>query len=142
MSKSQLAECAGVSVRTLMNWCEPFRQELTMMGMSPNAKVLPPHIVKFICEKFDIEVWRKLYYSAKSDALCCNKKTRVAICRTFALVLEHRRKRVHLHPPRAHACTFPGTTRAGYGGEKIENSKCLTKTAIPLLAVPSHLGEG
>ena len=56
MSKSQLAEHAGVSVRTLMNWCEPFRPELTKMGMSPNAKVLPPHIVKFICEKFDIEV--------------------------------------------------------------------------------------
>ena len=56
MSKSQLAECAGVSVRTLMNWCEPFRPELTKMGMSPNAKVLPPHIVKFISETFDIEV--------------------------------------------------------------------------------------
>ena len=56
MSKSQIAECAGVSVRTLMNWCEPFRQELTKMGLSPKAKVLPPHIVKFICEKFDIDV--------------------------------------------------------------------------------------
>ena len=56
MSKSQIAECAGVSVRTLMNWCEPFQQELTQMGMSPKAKVLPPHIVKFICEKFAIDV--------------------------------------------------------------------------------------
>ena len=56
MSKSQIAECAGVSVRTLMNWCEPFREELTSMGMTPTAKVLPPHIVKFICEKFDIEL--------------------------------------------------------------------------------------
>ena len=56
-------------------------------------------------------------------------------------VLRSRHERVHLHPLRAHACTFPGTTRAGSGGEKIENSKCLTKTAIPLLAVPSHLGD-
>ena len=55
MSKSQLADSAGVSVRTLMNWCAPFRKELTRMGMSPTAKVLPPHIVKFICEKFDID---------------------------------------------------------------------------------------
>ena len=55
MSKSQLADCAGVSVRTLMNWCAPFKKELTRMGMSPTAKVLPPHIVKFICEKFDID---------------------------------------------------------------------------------------
>ena len=55
MSKSQLADSAGVSVRTLMNWCAPFQKELKKMGMSPTAKVLPPHIVKFICEKFDID---------------------------------------------------------------------------------------
>ena len=56
MSKSQLAECAGVTVRTLMNWCIPFQKELERMGMSPTARVLPPHIVKFICEKFDIDI--------------------------------------------------------------------------------------
>lgn len=56
MSKQQLADCAGVSVTTLMNWCRPFREELTRMGLPPNAKVLPPHIVKFITEKFCIDV--------------------------------------------------------------------------------------
>lgn len=56
MSKQQLADCAGVSVTTLMNWCRPFREELTRMGMQPNAKVLPPHIVKFITEKFCIDI--------------------------------------------------------------------------------------
>ena len=56
MSKSQIAECAGVSEKTLMNWCKPFRKELADMGLSPKAKVLPPHIVKFICEKFYIDV--------------------------------------------------------------------------------------
>ena len=56
MSKQQLADCAGVSVTTLMNWCRPFRDELTRMGMQPNAKVLPPHIVKYITEKFCIDV--------------------------------------------------------------------------------------
>ena len=56
MSKSELADRAGVSVQTLMNWCRPFRQELEMMGMLPNAKVLPPHIVKFLSEKFAIDV--------------------------------------------------------------------------------------
>ena len=55
MSKSQLADSAGVSVRTLMNWCAPFKKELTRMGMSPTAKVLPPPIVKFICQKFYID---------------------------------------------------------------------------------------
>ena len=56
MTKSQIADCAGVSVKTLMNWCQPFRQELAQMGMLPNARVLPPHIVKFICEKLDIDI--------------------------------------------------------------------------------------
>ena len=51
MSKQQLADAAGVSVNTLMNWCKPYREQLAQMGLLPNAKVLPPHIVKFISEK-------------------------------------------------------------------------------------------
>ena len=31
MTKQQLAESAGVSVRTLNRWCEPYRQELEEM---------------------------------------------------------------------------------------------------------------
>lgn len=56
MSKQQLADAAGVSVNTLMNWCKPFREELSVMGLLPNAKVLPPHIVKFLVEKFCIDL--------------------------------------------------------------------------------------
>ncbi len=56
MSKSELADRAGVTVQTLMNWCRRFDTELSAMGMLPNAKVLPPHIVKFITEKFAIDV--------------------------------------------------------------------------------------
>ena len=56
MSKQQLADAAGVSVNTLMNWCKPYREQLAQMGLLPNAKVLPPHIVKFISEKFSIDV--------------------------------------------------------------------------------------
>jgi hypothetical protein len=56
MSKSELAGKAGVSVNTLMNWCKPFHEELAQMGMLPNAKVLPPHIVKYITEKLCIDV--------------------------------------------------------------------------------------
>jgi transposase len=56
MSKQQLADRAGVSVKTLMNWCQPYSQRLKKMGLIPNAKVLPPNIVKFIAEKFCIEV--------------------------------------------------------------------------------------
>ena len=56
MSKQQLADRAGVRVQTLMRWCQPFRQELEKMGMLPNMKVLPPHIVQFLAEKFCIDV--------------------------------------------------------------------------------------
>ena len=56
MSKQQLADCAGVSVNTLMKWCKPFMNELEQMGLSPNDKVLPPNIVKFLVEKFCIDL--------------------------------------------------------------------------------------
>ena len=56
MSKQQLADCAGVTVQTLMNWCKPFQKELENLGMRPNSKVLPPQIVKFIIEKLCIDV--------------------------------------------------------------------------------------
>lgn len=55
-SKSELADRAGVSVKTLMNWCKPYQSELESMGWRPTAKLLPPHIVKFIVEKFCIDV--------------------------------------------------------------------------------------
>ena len=56
MSKSELADRAGVSVRTLMRWCEPFRHELEQMGMEANARVLPPHLIRYLSEKFCIDV--------------------------------------------------------------------------------------
>ena len=56
MSKQQLAESAGVTVKTLMNWCEPFQRELEALGMQPRMKILPPRIVSFIAEKFCIDL--------------------------------------------------------------------------------------
>ena len=56
MSKQQLAEAAGVSTKTLMSWCEPYMKELETMCMQPHMKVLPPHIVRFIAEKFCIDI--------------------------------------------------------------------------------------
>ena len=55
MGKQELADCAGVSVRTLMRWIEPYRQELAQLGMRPNSKVLPPKAVAWIAEHFCIE---------------------------------------------------------------------------------------
>ena len=56
MTKQQLADCAGVTTKTLMNWCEQYMSELQAMGMQPHMKVLPPHIVRFLKEKFSIDV--------------------------------------------------------------------------------------
>ena len=56
MTKQQLAQCAGVTVTTLMSWCKPHLEELQRMGLQPNAKVLPPHIVRYIVEKFCIDI--------------------------------------------------------------------------------------
>ena len=56
MTKQQLAESAGVTTKTLMSWCEPFLKELEAMGLRPNASVLSPKTVKFLAEKFCIDV--------------------------------------------------------------------------------------
>ncbi|MBP3835263.1 MAG: hypothetical protein J6E45_04980 [Prevotella sp.] len=56
MTKQQLADCAGVSVKTLMNWCKPHQETLTQMGMTTGMRVLPPHIVKWITEQFCIDI--------------------------------------------------------------------------------------
>lgn len=56
MSKQELADCAGVSVRTLMRWCEPYKEELQQLGLKPFTKILNPGIVAFISEKCCIDV--------------------------------------------------------------------------------------
>ena len=60
MTKQQLADGAGVTVRTLMNWCRPYRKELTRMGLKPGMRVLPPHIVKWIADRFcSVSIWKR-----------------------------------------------------------------------------------
>ncbi|MBO6188301.1 MAG: hypothetical protein J6O23_07320 [Prevotella sp.] len=56
MTKQQIAQAAGVTVKTLMNWCQPYSQELTAMGLRPGMRVLPPHIVKWIANHFCIDL--------------------------------------------------------------------------------------
>ena len=56
MTKQQLADSAGVSLSTFSRWCKPYRQELLAMGMLPNAKVLPPRIVRYLVDLFCIDV--------------------------------------------------------------------------------------
>ena len=54
MLKSELAREAGVSVRTLINWCKPHQKELVQMGYKPYMKMLPPKIVEYLVEQFCI----------------------------------------------------------------------------------------
>ena len=56
MSKQQLADRAGVSLNTLNRWMKPLQQELEARGMLPGARMLPPSIVKFIADRFCIDV--------------------------------------------------------------------------------------
>ena len=56
MTRQQIAAYAGVNVRTLYNWCRPFRKELEQMGMTESMRLLPPHIVRFIADRLCIDV--------------------------------------------------------------------------------------
>ena len=56
MTKQQVAACAGVSVRTLMNWCKPYESELVRMGLTKSMRVMPPRIVKWMADTFCIDI--------------------------------------------------------------------------------------
>jgi len=56
MSKSELAQAAGVSVDTLMRWLSPHHNHLEELGMRPGMRVLPPKVVTYIVETFCIDV--------------------------------------------------------------------------------------
>ena len=51
MTKHQLAIHAGISVRTQNKWCQPHRKHLEALGMTSHMKILPPHIVGWICHR-------------------------------------------------------------------------------------------
>ena len=55
-STSELAELAGVSVCTLVNWFKPHMAELEALGLKPRMRVLPPKVVKFIADTYDIDI--------------------------------------------------------------------------------------
>lgn len=56
MTHTQLADCAGVSRSTLYKWLHPYEDKLRKLGVQPNAKVIPPKAVRFICETFTIDI--------------------------------------------------------------------------------------
>ncbi len=56
MLKSELARAAGVTTVTFRSWLRTDREFLQAQGISPNAKMLPPQVVKYLCEKYCIDI--------------------------------------------------------------------------------------
>lgn len=54
-TRKELAEAAGVCVRTLSNWLESICDELEPMGYRRNMKVFTPRMAEYICRHFAID---------------------------------------------------------------------------------------
>ena len=55
-TKKQLADAAGVSSDTFRRWLIADRAYLEQQGIPLRAKILPPHVVKFLCQKYCIDL--------------------------------------------------------------------------------------
>ena len=55
-SKSELADMAGVSVRTLRRWMLQHDEQMARLGVSKTSKVIPPHAVRYICKEYGIDL--------------------------------------------------------------------------------------
>ena len=53
-SKYELARAASVSVETLRRWLKDDKAFFEANHISPHAKILPPQVVKYLCEKYCI----------------------------------------------------------------------------------------
>ena len=56
MTKAQLADAAGVSMKTLQRWLSRHSDELAMLGIRPRDKVLPPVAVRYVAEQYGIDL--------------------------------------------------------------------------------------
>ena len=54
MYKCELARSAGVSVKTMRQWCKENFQQLKQYGYHPSDKLLSPGAVQYLCEKYVI----------------------------------------------------------------------------------------
>ena len=56
MYKNELARAAGVSMAVFRVWTKTDKQALEAMGITPRQQLLPPVAVRYLCEKYDIDV--------------------------------------------------------------------------------------
>ena len=55
-SKSQLAQAAGVSMRTFSRWLKSDNEQLALFGIKPSNRILPPVAVAYLVKKYDIDL--------------------------------------------------------------------------------------
>ena len=55
-TKKQLADAAGVSSDTFRRWLIADRAYMKQQGVALRAKILPPHVVKYLCQKYCIDL--------------------------------------------------------------------------------------
>ncbi|MBR5573230.1 MAG: hypothetical protein IKW35_01915 [Paludibacteraceae bacterium] len=53
---AQSTNNGGVSGETFRRWLRTDAAFLRANHITPKTKILPPHVVKYLCEKYDIEV--------------------------------------------------------------------------------------
>ncbi|MCQ2204996.1 MAG: DUF4248 domain-containing protein [Bacteroidales bacterium] len=54
-TRQELADAAGVSVKTFNKWLELIEKELIEMGYQKGQRLFTPKQTVFICDHFDIE---------------------------------------------------------------------------------------
>lgn len=54
--KSEVAEMAGVSCRTLQRWMAANREELLKRGYDPKAKFLHPRALDYVCREYGVDI--------------------------------------------------------------------------------------
>ena len=55
-TKSELSRAAGVSPATFRRWLKSDRMFLEANGIRPTTKLFPPKVVKYLCEKYCIDL--------------------------------------------------------------------------------------
>ena len=54
--KKEFALAAGLSYRTVQKWFQRESQALRRLGVSPRGQLLTPAALKYLCEKYDVEL--------------------------------------------------------------------------------------
>ena len=52
--KSEIAYACGMSRNTFGRWYTQHKDEIIKLGVNPNARLLPPKVVRYICEELGI----------------------------------------------------------------------------------------